>query len=402
MGFPFENPMKDAPEKRIYLDHAASTPVFPEVVEAMLPYWNQEFGNAGGIHTEGVIAKRQIEEAREASAHLLSVKASDIIFTSGGTESNNLAIFGFADALIEKGTPLSDMHFITGAIEHASVLDCFKVLERRGAMLTVVPVTPDGFVTPESIASAITGKTVLVSIMYANSEIGTIQPIREIGEAIRKASSARKIYFHTDASQAPTYLSCHAESLGVDLMTIDAQKMYGPKGVGFLYIKNGTPIAPLMRGGSQERNLRPGTPDVPLLVGMALACDMVDAMRKEKVESVSKLRDHFIDRVLTEVPGADLNGARDRRLPNNANFSFPGLSGEMIVLALDQKGIAAATRSACHVGEKAGSHVIQALGKGDAYATSAIRFSLGRSTTLEEIDYTVDALTEIVKGMTAA
>lgn len=390
--------MHSEPEtKRIYLDHAASTPVLPGVLDAMMPYWNDVFANAGAIHSDGVKAKQALEDARETCARMLAVKSTDIIFTSGGTESNNLAVFGLAEALLEKGMHYADMHFITGTIEHASILDCFKVLERKGAALTIVPVKGDGIVHPEDVADAITDKTVLVSIMYANSEIGTIQPIRDISEAIKKkiAGTEQKIYFHTDACQAPVYLSCHADSLGVDLMTIDAQKLYGPKGSGCLYIKQGTPIAPLMRGGNQERNLRPGTPVVMLAVGLAKAFEIAESARKEESERVLLLREYFIDRVLSEIPSAHLNGSRKNRLPNNVNFSFPTKSAEMIVLTLDRKRISASTRSACHVGEKGGSHVVRALGLGEDYATSAVRFSLGRSTTKEMIDATVGVLKEI-------
>jgi cysteine desulfurase len=387
----------EAPKReRIYLDHAASTPVLPEVLEAMAPYWNQTFANAGAIHEDGVRAKRALEEAREKCAKFLSVKSTDIIFTSGGTESNNLAIFGLVRALREKGVAYGDMHFVTGAIEHASVLDCFKVLEKEGASITIVEVGEDGIVAPEKIVSALTDKTVLVSIMYANSEIGTIQPIREIGEAIRKAGKAQKIYFHTDACQAPVYLHCQADTLGVDLMTIDAQKLYGPKGSGFLYVKNGTPIASIMQGGNQERSLRPGTPVVMLSVGAAKACEIAEESRKAESERVLALSEHFLERVLAEVPTAKLNGSRMNRLPNNANFSFLGSSAEMIVLALDQKGISASTRSACHIGEKGASHVVLALGKGEEYAKSAVRFTLGRQTTKEMMDTTVEALKEIL------
>ncbi len=390
--------MAEESKSRIYLDHAASTPVLPEVMDRMAPYWNDVFANAGAIHSDGVKAKQALEDAREVCAKSLGVKSSDIIFTSGGTEGNNLAIFGLAESLLDSGLAYGDMHFITGAIEHASVLDCFKVLEKKGASFTIVPVGEEGLIYPEDVAAAITEKTVLVSIMYANSEIGTIQPIRDISEAIKKkiAGSAQKIYFHTDACQAPVYLSCHADTLGVDLMTIDAQKLYGPKGSGALYIKQGTPIAPIMRGGNQERNLRPGTPVVMLAVGLAEALKIADLNRTEESERVLELRDYFIDEVLKEIPTAHVNGSRKNRLPNNANFSFPGKLAEMIVLGLDQKGISASTRSACHINEKGGSHVVRALGLGEDYATSAVRFSLGRSTTKEMIDATVAALKETI------
>lgn len=384
----------------IYLDHAASTPVLPSVLEAMAPFWSESFGNAGAIHSLGVLAKRALESAREECAKLLEVKATDIIFTSGGTESNNLAIFGLIEALAEKGTAYADMHCITGAVEHASVLDCFRALEKKGVKLTIVPVGEDGVLHADAVAEAIIPQTVLVSVMYANSEIGTIQPIREIAEAIHAKAPTQKIYFHTDASQAPVYLSCHADTLGVDLMTVDAQKMYGPKGSGFLYIKNGTPIMPLMRGGTQERGLRPGTPVTMLAVAMGKVCTIALHDRKDENERVTALRDYFISAIEKEIPTASLNGSRTNRLPNNVNFSFPGLSGEMIVLGLDQKGIAASTRSACHVGEKGGSHVVRALGKGEEYATSAVRFSFGRMTTKEDLEYAVRTLKEVVDSLT--
>lgn len=385
---------------RIYADHAASTPVDPRVLAAMAPFWNEHFANAGGIHREGVYARDAIKSAREECAKVIGARASEIIFTSGGTESNNLAIFGIAEAEILKGKKYEELHFVTIAIEHASVYECFSVLERKGAKVTTVSVSDNGIVDPEAILAAITPQTVLVSVMYVNSEIGTIQPIREIGLLIqkyRKEHATSYPYFHTDACQAPEYMPCQVASLLVDYMTIDAQKIYGPKASGFLFRRYGAPLEPIMRGGRQEGGMRPGTPPTPLIVGLAKALTISAEGREEEGKRLSVLRDQFVAQVLEKIPGSMLNGHSKERLPNNVNISFPGKRGEYLVLQLDKEGVAAATRSACHVGEEGGSHVVAALGRSKEEVLGAVRFSFGRETTVQDITKIVSVLEKIAK-----
>jgi len=388
--------------KRIYADYAASTPVDVAVKRAMAPYWSDQFGNPGSLHEEGMSAKRALDEARSCIGSQIGARADEIIFTSGGTESNNLAIFGLVRALLSGGKSLADFHFITSTIEHPSVLDCFKELEARGAAVTYCGVTAEGLTEPEEVRNALRQNTALVSFAYVNNEIGTIQPLKQISKSIVQKNKDRFFQscmplFHTDASQAPLYLDCGVEKLGIDMMTIDGQKMYGPKGIGFLFIKRGLPLAPILFGGSQERGMRPGTPPLPLIVGCAKAFEQAQTRRAKEAKRLTVLRDHLLAEIKKHVPTAELNGSATERAPNNINISFPGVSNEFLVLQLDAKGIAVGTRSACLSGVGSGSYVIEALGKGSDFGKSSIRITFGIHTTRADVDYCVKTLVDLIR-----
>lgn len=381
----------------IYLDYAAATPLDSEVYTAMEPYWRDCAGNAGALHAAGRAAKEAVERARVACAHAVDAETDEIIFTSGGTEGNNLAIFGLYERLLEEGRKSEEMHMVTISIEHSSVHDCFKALERKGVRISYVPVEKSGVVSPEAVLEAIEEDTVLVSVMLVNSEIGTIQPLSAIASGIaakRKEHQQVFPYFHTDASQAPAYVSCGVDEHGVDMMTIDAQKMYGPKGVGFLYVRGHTHIAPLLYGGSQERGMRPGTPNTPLIVGLARALQLAEERRESRNQRLCALRDRLIDGVERAIPGAVLNGEKERRVSANANFSFPGIESESMLYALDAVGICVSARSACLGSAGGGSYVVRALGASEEEVLSAVRFSLGAGTTEENIE---EVLSELVR-----
>ena len=385
--------------KRIYLDYAATTPVRESVLGVMKSYWHDEFGNPGGLYKEGVMAKESLEAARSDTARILSARREEIIFTGSGTEANNLAILGVAKSFLENGRAYKDMHFITGAIEHSSVMEVFHELKRRGARVTYIGVTKDGIYLLRELEAALTPKTILVSLMHANNEIGTVQPLseaRKILSNFRKKNPAASVFFHTDASNVPLYLPVNVDALGVHLMTLDGQKIYGPKGVGMLYIKRGVKLAPILYGGAQERGLRPGTENIPGICGFAKALAIASSLREKESERLSLLRDYFIKRVLGMVPGAVLNGDFKNRLPNNINFSFPGHDNEWIVLQLDAANIAVATRSACLTEKEGGSYVIEALGRGGEYSKSSVRITLGEETTKKELNYVVQTLARIM------
>ena len=389
---------------RVYLDHAATTPLDPRVLEEMEPYFSKNFGNPGSIHAEGVVAKDAVSRARQKIGSLLGASPQDIIFTSGGTEANNLAIMGVFTERQKNGVAPEDMHFITTSLEHSSVLDVFDDFEARGARITYLGVNPDGVVSAEEVRKALSKNTVLVSVMYANNEIGTIEPITAISGTIRhfKRRKGKLLnvfpFFHTDASQAPLYCDMSVERLGVDLLALDGQKIYGPKGVGVLYKRKGVAVSPLFYGGGQEFGLRPGTENVSGIVGFAEAFRIGAAERKEESRRLRALRDYFIKKVLQSIPTAELNGHAVMRLPNNANISFPGLDGEWLTVQLDAQGVAVGTKSACLSEESGGSYVIRALGRGEDQAASSVRFTLGRKTTKKDLDYTVAALQKIVSN----
>jgi len=381
--------------RRIYLDHAASTPLDPHVKEAMEPYWSQHYGNPGSLHLEGVTGKRAVEDATSLVAKSIGAQASEIIFTSGGTEGNSLTILGYATWLLQRGTLIEKMHFITSAVEHPSVLDVFRELEMRGAQLTIVGVDEEGILKTNELKDALTPETVLVSLMYANNEIGTIQPIVEVSKILEqyaKTHNVNKPIFHVDASQVPSYLDVNVKRLRADFVVFCGQKIYGPKGVGAFYMKKGVEILPLFFGGNQEHGLRPGTENVPLIVGFAQALKYAVDGREEEVARAEKLRDFFIEEVLRNINKAVLNGHREIRLANNANFSIPGINSEWLVLKLDAEGIAVGTRSACASSSNKGSYVITALGRDEAYSKSSFRFTLGKQTTKEDLEYVVGAL----------
>ena len=372
---------------KVYLDYAATTPVDPRAMRAMTPYFKKDFGNASSIHTFGQKAMAAIDEARKTAADFLGAEPSEIVFTGSATEANNLAIFGLA----KKGD-----HIITTKIEHHAILEPCQRLEKRGVEVTYLPVDKDGLVSVADVDGAIKPNTVLVSIMYANNEIGTVQPIQEIGQLLQ----GHKILFHTDAVQAANYLDCDVKKLGVDLLTLSAHKIYGPKGVGLLYIKKGTKIEPLICGGGQEQRLRSGTENVAGIVGFGPALKLVQEP-KIKIHNIKirQFRDKLIKYILKFIPDSRLNGSAAHRLPNNVNISFRGAEGEAIVISLDQKGIACSTGSACSSRSLEPSHVLMALGLSHEEAHGSLRITLGRITTEQEVSRLLRVLPPIVERL---
>ena len=380
----------------IYMDHAGTTPLSPDVLQAMTPYFTQLFGNPSSIHTVGQEARYALDEARERVAAVLNCRPREIVFTGGGTESDNAAIDGVATALQETGS-----HIITSSVEHHAVLHTCQHLESRGFDVTYLPVDSFGMVQPESVYKAITNKTTLVSLMYANNEIGTVNPLPEISAAIRERAKelSRTIVFHTDAVQAAGFLDLDVRRLGVDLLSLSGHKFYGPKGTGVLYIRRGTAFLPLIVGGGQERERRSGTENIPGIVGLSHALATADARREEAGRHCAALRDRIIQQVLAAVPGSKLNGHPTERLPNNANFSFPGVEGEPILLGLDMAGIAASSGSACSSGSLEPSHVLLALGQSAEVARGSLRITLGKDNTEEEVDYLLSVLVDLVERL---
>ena len=376
--------------RRIYLDHAATTPVLPEVADAMRPYMTDVFGNPSSIHSFGQEAKNALDAARDTVARILGADASEIYFTSGGTESDNLALIGVAKANRSRGN-----HIITCAVEHHAVLETCHYLEGEGFEITRLPVDSFGLVDPGDVENAITDRTILVSIMHANNEIGTIEPLAEISKITRE----KEISLHTDAVQSVGAIPVSVDDLGVELLSLTAHKFYGPKGVGALYVRRGTRIAPLIHGGAQERQRRAGTENVPGIVGLAKALEISQDGIEERARSISDLRDYLIRGIMERIPDVRLNGHPTNRLPNNVNVAIERVEAESTILALDMKGIAASSGSACTSGALEPSHVLQALGLPLAAAMTAVRFSLGRSTTKENLDFAVDSLVEIVERL---
>ena len=375
---------------RIYLDYAATAPVLPEVLDAMLPFFVSAFGNASGIHAEGREARKAVEQARRQAAAVLGAEPREILFTSGGSESNNLAVRGTAMALRGKGN-----HIVTSSIEHPSVLNTCRGLEKEGFRVTYLPVDADGSVSPEDVRDAVGPDTVLVSVMAANNEIGTLQPVREIGEICRE----KGVVFHTDAVQAAGLLKTDVRELNADLLSISAHKFHGPKGTGALYVRKGTRLEPLVRGGEQERGLRAGTENVPGIVGLGKALEIAAAKREETAARIRELRDLLIRLILERVTGARLNGHPERRLPNNCHFSFAGIESEALLLRLDLAGIAVSGGSACTSGSMEPSHVLRAIGLREDMLKSGVRLTLGRETTREETEKTAQVLPEIVEDL---
>ncbi len=388
--------------KKIYLDYAATTPLAKEVLKEMFPFLEKDFGNPSSIHSFGQKAKEGIDKSRERISNFLNCSLSEIFFTGSATEANNLAIFGVVRAAQKRE---ERPHIITTQIEHHAVLEPCRQLEKEGVEVTYLPVDKEGLIKISELKKAIKDNTLLVSIMYANNEIGTIQPITEIGNLIKKINSRSKpqssaigIYFHTDAVQAINYLDCDVKKLGVDLLTLSAHKIYGPKGVGALYVKTGTQIVPLIYGGGHERGLRSGTENVASIVGFGKAIEGIEKS-KSGIERIKKLRDKLIDNILKNIPGTKLMGARDKRLPNNVNVSISGAEGESMVIALDKEGIAASTGSACSSQSLEPSHVLRALGLSSAEAHCSLRLSLGKYTKEEEVDKVSEILPKIVKRL---
>jgi cysteine desulfurase len=376
--------------KRIYFDHNATTPIAPEVLAAMLPYLTEEYGNASSIHAYGQNARGAVEQARSSVAALVGARAADIMFTSGGTESNNHAILGAVAA-----PPGKAKHVITSAIEHVAVLDPCRALAKNGIDLTILPVDRDGLVNLEDVRAAIRPETVLITLMFANNEIGTIEPIEEIG----KIAAEKGIVFHTDAVQAAGKIPIDVDKLGADLLSISAHKFCGPKGVGALYIRKGTQLGPLMYGGHSERDRRPGTEDVAAIAGMGKAAELaLTGMRKES-ERMRGLRDRLEQGLLDRVPHSWVNGARAPRVPNTANLTFPFIEGESMVIALDLKGIACSTGAACSSGALEPSHVLMALGLAPEDARATLRLSLGHQTTEEEIGFALETIPPVIERL---
>ena len=383
-------------EGTVYLDHAGTTPLDAKVLEAMIPYFSQHFGNPSSLHTVGQEARYALDEARERVAGVLNCRPREVVFTGGGTESDNAAIHGVATALHETGN-----HIITSSVEHHAVLHACQYLESQGFEVTYLPVDAEGMVQPESVYNAINERTTLVTIMYGNNEIGTINPISEISKSIKERAGelSRTIVFHTDAVQAAGYLDLDVASQGVDLLSLSGHKFHGPKGTGVLYIKRGTPYLPLIHGGGQERERRSGTENIPGIIGLSLALESANAIREETGQRCSALRDRIIGSVLEQIPGTRLNGHATERLPNNANFSFTGVEGEPILLGLDVAGIAASSGSACSSGSLEPSHVLLALGQLAETARGSLRLTLGRDNTDEEVDYLLGVLVDLVQRL---
>jgi cysteine desulfurase len=374
----------------VYLDYNATTPVAPEVLAAMLPYFREELGNANSIHTFGQHARGGVEQARERVAALLGALPSEIAFTSGGTESNNHAIFG-----VVGGASGDRKHVITSAIEHNAVLDPVRELERRGVSATFLPVDREGLVDPEEVRRAIRAETVLITLMLANNEIGTLEPIEEIG----RIAAQTGIVLHTDAVQAVGKVPVDVRQLGVNLLSLSAHKLYGPKGVGALYIRKGTRLEPLMYGGHHERDRRPGTENVAGIVGLGRAAELASARLGHDGERLAAMRDRLEKGLLERVLHASVNGRSAPRTPNTTNVTVPFVEGEAMVIALDLKGIACSTGAACSSGAVEPSHVLTAIGLSREDARATLRFSLGHETTQEEIDYALETIPPVIERL---
>jgi cysteine desulfurase len=381
-------------EQLIYLDHAATTPLDPQVLEAMLPYLTEQYGNPSSIHRAGRRALDALDEARDTIAAVLGANPKEIIFTGGGTEADNLAIKGVALAQRRAG---KGAHLITSAIEHDAVLHAFEYLQAFGFEVTILAVDRDGLVRPDDLQAAIRPDTTLVSIMYANNEIGTIQPLAELGAICR----ARGVLFHTDAIQAAGSLPLLVRDLHVDLLSLTAHKFYGPKGVGALYARRGVPLLAQLSGGGQERRRRAGTENVAGIVGMAHALRLAEERRPSYAAHCAHMRDRLWQGIEQRISGSHLNGHPTKRLPNNLNVSFDEIEGESLLLLLDQQGIAASSGSACSSGSLEASHVLLALGQPHDQAIGALRLTTGRATTTEQIDIVLDQLPPLVEQLRA-
>ena len=380
----------------IYMDHGATTPMRPEVLEAMMPYFTESFGNPSSIYTLAQETRNAVEDSRRFVANSIGARASEICFTSGGTEADNAAIKGVAMSMKNLGN-----HIITTSIEHHAVLHTCHQMEKFGFDVTYIPVDDKGFVSAKDVLDAITDKTILISVMLANNEIGTIQPIKEIAGKIREYSdkNGKTIVFHTDAVQAVGHLPVDVKDLGVDMLSISGHKFYGPRGVGALYIKRGTPFEPLIIGGGQERQRRSGTENVPGIVGLSKALELsVKEMELESSRQI-KIRNHIFDYLKKNTDDILINGDQINRLPNNVNVSFPGIEGESILLALDLGGVSASSGSACSAASIEPSHVLLAIGRSAEQARGTIRITIGRTTTNEDVQYMLNLLPNIVNKL---
>ena len=391
------------PLRSVYLDHAATTGVLPEVLDAMIPYYTEKYGNPSSVHAWGRAAHQGMEGARRQVASVLACRPREIVFTSGGTESDNLALKGVAWAYRRGLNPNKQPdtgpgHIIISAIEHHAIIHSAEELEHFGFEVTTVPVDSYGIVDPDDVERAMRPNTVLVSIMYANNEIGTIQPVREIAGIAHKGGS----YFHTDAVQGGAYLTLNVDSLGADLLSLSAHKFYGPKGVGILYIRNGTAILPIQHGGSQESRRRASTENVPGIVGLGAALARAHANLDAEGEYVRGLRGRLIAGIMERIPGVHLMGHPTTRLPNNANFCIEGIEAETLLLKLDMRGIGASSGAACASGSTEPSHVLRALGVSRDLAEGSLRLTIGIDNTAEDIEYTLDVLESCVVELRAS
>lgn len=375
---------------KVYLDHNATTPVHPKVVEAMLPYYRKYYGNASSIHSFGRDAKKAMENARDKIADLIGANPEEIVFTSGGTEADNFALKGVAWASEKGGN-----HIITSAIEHHAILNTCQYLEKREFEVTYLPVDKYGLIDPAQVKEAITNKTTIISIMLANNEVGTIEPIAEIGEIARE----KGIYLHTDAIQAIGKIPVNVNELKADLLSISGHKINGPKGIGALYIRKGTRIISFLHGGHHERNHRAGTENVPAIVGLGKAVELAVGQIKKRMKRLTELRDRLHKGIMDKIDHIHLNGHSTLRLPNTLNLSFAFVEGESLLLNLDMKGIAVSTGSACTSGTLDPSHVLMAMGIDPALTHGSLRFSLGAGNTEKDIDTTVECLVEIVERL---
>ncbi len=376
----------------IYLDYNSTTPVDRTVLDAMLPYFADHFGNASSIHSSGQRGRSAVDAARDSVAALIAAKTAEIVFTSGGTEADNLALFGSVAA-----SNHSRKHIITTAIEHHAVLNAAQALEKQGIAVTYVPVGASGIVDPQDFRRALRPETILISVMHANNELGTIQPIEEIGRLAAEAD----VYFHCDAVQSAGKLPLDVNSLGVDLLSVSAHKIYGPKGVGALYVRAGTPLEPQFRGGHHERDRRPGTENVPGIVGFGKAAELAKTNLATDSARIEALRDRLEEMLFNSLASVHVNGDRSRRIPNTTNLAFSSAGGEALVIALDLQGIACSTGAACSSGAVEPSHVLLAIGLSPDEARSSLRFSLGRTTTAAEIDRAADIIPPTVERLRA-
>lgn len=378
--------------KIIYLDNAATTKVRKEVVDAMLPFFTENYGNASAIYSVGAKAKEALTLSREKVADLIGADPSEIYFTAGGSEADNWALKATAELLADKGK-----HIITSKIEHHAILHTCEYLESRGFEITYLDVDEDGIVSPEAVEKAIRPDTILVSIMFANNEIGTIEPIKEIGEVVHKHG----IYFHTDAVQAFGQVHIDVNEMNIDMLSASGHKLYGPKGIGMLYIRKGVKIRSFVHGGAQERKRRAGTENIPGIVGFGKACEIAKDTLDERIKKESELRDYLIGRLEKEIPYIKINGSRTHRLPNNVNACFRFIEGESMLIMLDGKGICGSSGSACTSGSLDPSHVLLAIGLPHEIAHGSLRLTLSYETTKEEVDYAVDELKKIIETLRA-
>ncbi len=380
-------------DKLIYMDNSATSPVDPEVLDAMLPYFNEEFGNASTLYTLGVEAKKAVDKARKQVASLINANVDEITFTSGGSESDNMIIKGVA--LHEKLRATEDNprnHIITSTIEHPAVLETCKFLEKLGYEVTYLPVDETGIINLDDLKAAIKESTILISIMHSNNEIGSIQPTKEIGEIARE----NNVLFHSDAVQSAGKIPVDVVEQNIDLLSISAHKINGPKGVGAVYIKKGVRLEVLIHGGGQEKGLRSGTENVPGIVGLGKAAELANIHLEERMKHNQEIRDALIEKVTSTIKDSYVNGSLEKRLPNNVHFRFSGIEGESLILRLDHKGINGATGSACSTHDLKGSHVLAAIGIKPALSHGSLRLSIGPENSIDDVDYIVESIDEVV------